>query len=187
MPSSSLTLWRTDRRPRLRAISDQCLAVGRASPTDPRLEDENIRGYLLLLSAHFQGFCRDLYTECAQVIVSGVGFPVRSIFQDELASNRKLDRGNPNLENLRRDFDRLGSPLDLAGADPANPVRLADLANLNRWRNIAAHHGVVPMGGPPTRAMVETWEISCDGLATSLDRIMYDQIAKVHGSPPWVP
>jgi len=32
------------------------------SPPNPPLEDENLRRLIMLLSAHFQGYCRDLYT-----------------------------------------------------------------------------------------------------------------------------
>lgn len=56
---------------------------------------------------------------------------------------------NPNLQNLRAEFERFGFILDLATADPANPTRLDDLAELNRWRNVAAHHGSIPTGAPP--------------------------------------
>jgi hypothetical protein len=50
---------------RLAEIDAQCAASQVLAPPNPRLVDENLRGYVVLLSAHFQGFCRDLYTEAA--------------------------------------------------------------------------------------------------------------------------
>jgi hypothetical protein len=44
------------------------------------------------------------------------------------------------------------------------------LGELNRWRNIAAHHAQ-PTAGPLTLPQLQAWRTSCDGLATSLDHI----------------
>ena len=66
MPSASLLGWRNDRMLRLGAVEAQCAACLVLAPPQPNLVEENLRGYVLLLSAHFQGFCRDLYTECAE-------------------------------------------------------------------------------------------------------------------------
>ncbi len=187
MPSSSLNIWRTDRRPRLLEVSNQCAASGALAPPNPHLEEENIRGYILLLSAHFQGFCRDLYSECTQIIAATVGPQLRIILQQQFTATRKLDYGNPNIENLKKDFNRFGFRLDMAAADPANHARLAHLRDLNGWRNIAAHHGVVLPGGLPSNPMIRAWEDSCDGLATSLDQIMYNRVLTILGAAPWVP
>ena len=58
------------------------------------------------------------------------------LVQAQFTAHRKLDHGNPNLHNLRQDFERFDFVLDLA-ADPVNPARLMDLGMLNRWRNVA--------------------------------------------------
>ena len=147
--------------------------------------DENLRGYVLLLSAHFQGYCRDLYTECSQIIVLRVRPSLQFLVQAQFEAHRKLDRGNANLESLKRDFGRFSFTLNLA-ADPANTSRLADLALLNRWRNVAAHQAAVPAGLPVlNRPIVQGWMRSCDGLATSLDTIMYNQLRKILRRTPW--
>jgi hypothetical protein len=156
-------------------------------PPNPRLAEENLRGYIVLLSAHFQGFCRDLYTESAQVVVSKVRATLQPLFQAQFTTNSALDRGNPNLHNLRKDFDRFGFALNLGTADPANPLRLQHLAELNDWRNIVAHQGTVPPGGLPTISTVQNWQVSCDGLATSLDGIMYNQLRRLLRREPWPP
>ena len=58
--------------PRLTEVDTQCAASLVLVPPNPHLVDENLRGYVVLLERHFQGFCRDLYTEAAQIIASKV-------------------------------------------------------------------------------------------------------------------
>jgi hypothetical protein len=173
MPSASLQFWHNDRIPRLTEIDGQCAAAAALAPPNPRLLDESLRGYVLLLSAHFQGFCRDLYTEASQIIVSRVRrAALQVLFQAQFSAHRKLDKGNPNLANLKEDFKRFGFQLDFVAADPTNAIRLADLAHLNDWRNVAAHQGTPILGMPPlTLPTVQAWRVSCDGLAVSLDDI----------------
>lgn len=187
MPSASLTRWNTDRTPRLAEIDNQCTICNSLAPPNPHLLDENLRGLILLLSAHFQGFCRDLYTECSQIIASKVRPTLEVLVQQQFTANRSLDHGNPNIDNIKKDFNRFGFALDMAGVDPANHARLADLKELNKWRNIAAHHGVVPPGGLPTLGTIQSWRNSCGGLAVSLDVIMYNQLRRLLRRRPWVP
>lgn len=186
MPSASLLRWRNDRVQRLAEIEVQCANSLALAPPQPNLVEENLRGYVLLLSAHFQGFCRDLYTECAQIIVSKVRVRLRLLIQDQFTAYRKLDHGNPNLQNLKEDFERFDFTLDLGAADPANVARLQGLAMLNRWRNVAAHHGMVSAGMPPLDLLsLQAWRNSCDGLATSLDGIMYNELRRILRRVPW--
>ncbi len=147
----------------------KCAASLARVPPNLHLQEENLRGYVVLLSAHFQGFCRDLYVESSQVVVSRVRPTLQFLIQSQFTDHYALDHGNPNLQNLRRDFERFDFTLDLAAADPGNPVRLQHLNELNRWRNIAAHQGVVPPTGLPSLADLQDWKDSCNGLARSLD------------------
>jgi hypothetical protein len=187
MPSISLLHWQNDRMPRLSQLDAQCVAVAAAAVPSPELVDEDLRGYVMALSAHFQGFCRDLCSECSQIIVSKVRRPALEVlFQAHFGAHRKLDHGNPTVENLRADFKRFGFQLDLAGADPANATRLAHLSTLNVWRNIAAHQGTpTPAAGPLTLPLVQAWSGSCDGLAISLDGIMYNRLRTILKRKPW--
>jgi hypothetical protein len=187
MPSVSLQLWLTDRMLSLQEIDTQFATSLALAPPNPRLSEENLRGFIVLLSAHFQGFCRDLYTECAQIVAATLPFSVQVVAQTQFTASLALDRGNPNRNSIQRDFDRFGIPLDLNGADPANHARLIDLGNLNEWRNIVAHHNAVPPGGVPSRADLQRWWNSCNGLATSLDGIMYHQLQRILGNAPWLP
>ncbi len=184
MPSASLFQWQTNRMPRLQQIDLQCAATLAAVPPNPHLIDENLRGYVVLLSAHFQGFCRDLCTESAQIIASKVRPRLQLLIQDQFSAHRSLDRGNPSLENLRKDFNRFGFTLDLA-ADPVNRPRLQDLAALNRWRNVAAHQGTIPAGAALALPSLQVWWQSCDGLATALDAILYNELRRILRRSPW--
>lgn len=187
MPSASLNRWVVDRTPKLGEIDKQCTTCNALGPPNPNLLDENLRGFILLLSAHFQGFCRDLYTECSQIIASKVRPTLEVLFQQQFTANRSLDHGNPNIDNIKKDFNRFGFSLEMAGADPANHARLAHLKDLNKWRNIAAHHGDVPPGGLPSLATIQSWRNSCDGLAASPDVIMYNRLRRILRRQPWIP
>ncbi|HUR54006.1 MAG TPA: hypothetical protein VMZ71_07735 [Gemmataceae bacterium] len=189
MPSAALNQWRTDRLPRLSEIDAQCAAVGVLAPPNPLLLDESLRGYVVLLSAHFQGFCRDLYTESAQVIVARVRVRLQAVVQDQFVRHLSLSYGNPNLHNVVRDYERFGfdiRPALHAGAGSA--LRLERLATLNAWRNVAAHQGTtLPPGGPLALARVREWRTACDELAISLDGIMYNQLRRMLRRRPWPP
>ncbi len=187
MPSASLHHWRNDRMPRLVKIDVQCAAALTLTPPEPDLVDESLRGYVLLLSAHFQGFCRELNSEAALIITSKVRPGLMMLIQQQVTAHRRLDRGNPTIENLKANFERFGFTLDLASADPANPARVIHLAELNQWRNVAAHHGTILPGIPLTLPTLQAWRLSCDGLATSLDRVLYNQLRRLLRRSPWVP
>src|SRR4051794_12601671 len=103
MPSVSLLRWRNDRMPGLRELDQQCASSSALTPPNTRLADENIRGYIVLLSAHFQGFCRELYAESSQVVASKVRASLKILIQAQFASQCALDHGNPNLPNIRKD------------------------------------------------------------------------------------
>ena len=185
MPSASLLLWQNDRMPRLQQIDFHCAASLAAATLNAHLIDESLRGYVVLLSAHFQGLCRDLYTEAAQVIVTKVRPSLQKLIQDQFTAHRKLDRGNPTKDNLKMDFKRFGFTLELR-VDPANVPRLDDLSALNKWRNVAAHQGTtLPIGVPLDLPSLRSWRTSCDGLAASLDAILYNQLRRIPRRAPW--
>ncbi len=182
MPSDSLLRWQNDRLVRLRALEAQ---VALAPPS--ALADENLRASVAMLCAHFQGFCRDLYTEGAQRITLAVPPPLQLFVQRQSMAELKLSTGNPNLQTLTHDFNRLVSDVKpRLDANPANAVRLNHLADLNKWRNYVVHHGVVAPPGPPLAVpLVRVWQSSCDGLATDLDRIVYDVLSAMLSAPAW--
>ena len=182
MPSNSLLRWQTNRVPRLHALETQVAGVPPST-----LADENLRALVAMLCAHFQGFCRDLYTEATETVVRTLPPHLTSVARTQFMAQIALSTGNPNLQALVRDFDRFGLDvkpnLDL---DPANALRLNHLALLYQWRNYIVHHGVVaPAGSPLTLPVAQSWLVSCDGLASELDRIVYDHLQALLGAAPW--
>ena len=55
MPSASLQHWLNDRIPRLNEVEIQCAASQALAPPNPLLHEENLRGYIVLLSATSRG------------------------------------------------------------------------------------------------------------------------------------
>ncbi len=172
---------------RLGHLDAQCAASLATMPPNVQLIDENLRGYVVLLSAHFQGFCRDLYAEATQIVISRVRLSLQLLMQVQFTTGLRLDQGNPNVNNIVEDFKRFGFRIDFPTADPANTRRMAHLAALNRWRNIAAHHGTIPAGALLDLPTLRIWWASCDALATSLDGIVYDELRRILRRAPWVP
>ena len=140
-----------------------------------------------MLSAHFQGFCRDLYVEAAEAFIRMLPAHLIDVARVQCSAQIALGTGNPNLQSLSRDFDRFDLTLKPAlDAGPANALRLNHLALLNQWRNFVVHYGVNPPPGPPLDLpAVRAWLGSCDGLASELDRIVYDHMRGLLGVPPW--
>ena len=178
MPSAALLKWQNERLPSLAHVDAQCAASVAAVPPNITLIDENYRGYVLLLAAHFQGFCRDLHTECAQIIASKVRPSLEILFQSQFSARRELDRGNANAKSIIEDFSRFGFSMktELNGIVGAAALK-ADLHTLNEWRNAAAHHNTtLPAGGPLTVPLIQGWRNSCNSLATALDHIQYTKL-----------
>jgi hypothetical protein len=190
MPSVALTRWQTDRMPRLGHLDEHCVALFALPPAGPpQLAEESLQGYVMLVSGHFQGFCRDLYTECAQLCAAAVPATMRTTIQAQFAAELCLNKGNPTAEHIRKDFERFSFLLDLAGAAPGNPQRVTHLSHLNFWRNVVAHQraSTPPPGAPVVLTLgdIQAWRASCDGLATSLDNIMRQELTRILGAAPW--
>ncbi len=186
MPSASLLRWQKDRMLRLGEVGSQCALAAALVPPNALLAEELLRGYAMLLSGHFQGLCRDLYTECVQVFASRVPPPFQAATQSQFSAELRLSTNNPTVETIRTDVQRFGFVLDFH-AIPANGPRVTHLGHLNKWRNAIAHQkATAPTGIPPlTLVSVEDWRASCDGLAVWLDGIMQHEVHQVLGTSPW--
>lgn len=186
MPSAALSRWTNDRMPRLSEVDRHCAAVHALATPTPFLAEESLSGYVMLLSGHFQGFCRDLYTECSQLLTATVPATLQATIQSQCFADLKLNSNNPTVETIRKDFERFAFTLDFH-SDPAIAPRVTHLGQLNKWRNAVAHKKASPpVGVPPlTLAAVQNWRNSCDGLATWLDGIMYRELQRILGTAPW--
>jgi hypothetical protein len=175
--------------PRLSEVDAHRAVVVALAPPNPTFLDETLRGFVLRLSAHFQGFCRDLYTECSQIWIAAIPAGLQTTAQAQLYARLALEKGNPSYDNIKRDVNRFGFLLNLQAAHPAGPQRVTDLGHLNDRRNKAAHQGTQPLcGGVPAALslpIVQGWRASCDGLATSLDGILRAELLRILGVAPW--
>src|SRR4051794_17336964 len=102
MPSASLQQWQHDRTPRLAQVETHCVASAALVPPNALLAEESLRGYVMLLSGHFQGFCRDLYTECAQLLVARVPPGIQGPVQKQFFAELKINSNNPTVETIRK-------------------------------------------------------------------------------------
>lgn len=176
MPSQALIKWMTTRLVSLKEYEERQFAVG---PLSVALRDECLRSLAMLLSAHFQGFCRDLYTELTQKIAAAIPPSISLIMQTQCSSDLKLNNANPSFKTIASDFWRFGIDIKIAlepnvPAQKLNKKRRSDIHQLNEWRNYCAHYNdsVPTEAGEFTLARVTAWKQSCDEFAVELDRVV---------------
>jgi len=193
MPSSSLKRWLGERAATLADVECAHRSVRGSGPGARAATQQINQAYAVLLSAQFQGYCRDLHSECADYLVAPVSDPdLRELLRDNLLFARKLDRGNPSPGNIGSDLNRLGLAFwsQVDGHRPENPARRAALDELNEWRNAIAHQDFNPpmmTAGRPNLllAQVRVWRKACDGLARSFDAVLRGHLEVLAGGAPW--
>jgi hypothetical protein len=193
MPSAAFQDWITARVAALGGIEEAYRSIRRSGPGRRTATQQLNQWYAVMLASHFQAFCRDLHTECAEAFAAPVPLlDLRRALYASVVSGRKLDSGNANPSNIGADFGRFGlSFWPAVDVDhPRNPRRKALLEELNGWRNAIAHQSFTAAmlkGGyavlPLTR--VQRWRTACAGLARSFDRVMRGHLLKITGMVPW--
>jgi hypothetical protein len=191
MPSRSFQHWATVRAASLDEIEAAHRALGGTGP-GRRVATQQINfAYAILLSAQFQGFCRDLHVECADFLAGFIPLPaLRDLCRADLHGNRRLDRGNPNPGTIGADFARLGLTFwpTVEAHDSRSRQRKGSLEELNEWRNAIAHQDFSSprLGGARLQLrQVRDWRNACDSLAVSFDQVMREHLRTVVGSAPW--
>jgi len=192
MPSASLRKWMSERIVSLDEIENAHAMVG-GSERGRRYATQQInQAYVMLLSSQYQGFCRDLHTECAFALTDAIpSASLRAVMRAEFVRDRKLDRGNPNPGNIGADFNRFGLLFWAAVGtqDQRNRQRQAALVLLNDWRNAIAHQDFDPgrLGGVTVIRLdqVRRWRSVCHNLADSFDEVMRGYIQTINGTSPW--
>ena len=191
MASKSLQRWHQARRIQLDEIVQAHRAVGGTGRGRRYATEQVNHAYAVLLSSHFQGFCRDLHTECVQHIVQKVPAPLQNVVRGEFVRDRKLDRGNPNPGNIGADFARLSLLIwdKVRALDRRNDGRKRLLDVLNNWRNAIGHQDFDPakLGGRTTLRLqdVNGWRRACDQLARAFDKVTRSHLKALVGTPPW--
>lgn len=156
------------------------------------------QAYVMLLSSQFQGFCRDLHSECVDVLAHSIlltgttsASPLQKVLRLEFLHGRKLETGNPNPGNIGNDFNRFGFRLfdTMLQKTPKVAGYKQKLEALNLWRNAIGHQDFSSNGLGKKKTvslrLVRVWRDACDKLATTMDDAMYHQIHLLLGKPPW--
>jgi hypothetical protein len=190
MPSRAYHDWRTTRASSLNELAEgHKLLRGR-----PIATQQIKRLYAVLLASQFQGFCRDLHTECVDHLVSALTpGSLQQVVQSALTRNRKLDWGNANPGSVGEDFGRLGVGFkfwdQVDAHDAVNPARKKMLEKLNDWRNaiVHEHFDAAKLGGRTSLRLsdVKIWRRACRHLARSFDVVMRAHLQSLTGIPPW--
>ncbi len=185
-PSQALKQWDTTRRSRLDKVEGQCIWATSLVPADPDMVAEHLRAYVTLLSAHFQGFRRDLYSEASLKVVARIKRAgLRPIVQAQFATGLKLEKMNPTLDVLTDDFGRFGiADLRAAiGTVPPADTHKGRLKALNACRNKCAHgEPAIPELLLPN---IQDWRGSCNWLAVRLNTVVYDRLWVAFRRAPW--
>lgn len=191
MPSHSLIAWNAERAIALNEIENAHVVVG-GTERGRRYATQQINySYAALLSSHFQGFCRDLHSECVDHIVGMVPAQLRGFLRSELVWNRSLARGNPHPGAIGSDFNRLGIDLwtEVYALDARNERRRELLQELVDWRNAIAHQDFDPVAGGGSAvlhlARVKGWRRAVNALARHFDEAMYNYLKGLLGAAPW--
>jgi hypothetical protein len=191
MPSRSLLEWQTVRSQALDEIEYAHRGVAHSRRGSRYATQQVNHAYVVLLASQFQGFCRELHSECIDFVVNSIIPPARaSVCEEALKRNRALDRGNANPANLGSDFGifRINFWDKVVGFDARNSDRRDYLYELNRWRNAIAHHDFNPakLGSTVLRVRrVRAWRAACEQLAISFDEVLHRHFATAMGVSPW--
>lgn len=193
MPSASYRRWTTVRGRALDEIARAHAAVG-GTKRGRRFATQQInQAYAVLLASQFQGFCRDLHSECVDALVTALA-PAPTIWpllQAEFTRGRYLDRGNAQPASLGADFGRLGIDFwaEVVNYHARNRDRRSELEHLNDWRNAIAHQDFDPakLGGATALRLgqVRRWRSACRGLARAFDEVMGRRLEALTGTSPW--
>lgn len=185
-PSRAFREWDTTRRDKLDKIEGRCVWAAELTPLDDDLAAEHLRAYVMLLSAHFQGFCRDLYIEATAAVAGRIKQKgLWPIIQAQFDAELCLDRANPSLDTLVRDFRRVGiDDLRAAlGVGPPADVHKGRLGTMIGCRNKCAHgEPFVPELLLPN---IQAWRASCDWMASKLDEAVYNRLRMALRASPW--
>lgn len=191
MPSAEYRNWRTTQAAALDGIEAAHTAARGAGSARRSADRLLTHAYVVLLSAEFQGFCKELHRECGRHFASLVPVTIREVVFNQFLAQRLLDRGNPNPGNIGADFNRLGLKLfDLAERTDS---RVEDwrksLGELNDWRNAIAHQDFDPtkLGGtiPLRLGRVRGWRAACGRLARVFDAVLGRHLEATTGVKPW--
>ena len=188
MPSIALQNWSSIRVLTLDELGMAHQAIGGAGRGRRYATQQINYAYAVLLASQFQGFCRDLHTECADAIVRASPPALRVVVDKSLLRDRRLDKGNPNPANIGADFGRFDISFwsVIYRRSPRNEPRRRLLEELNDWRNAIAHQDFTHMSATAIQLQqVQRYRAACTALAHEFDDAMYQHLSSLLGGAPW--
>ena len=191
MPSISLAQWSRSRAAALDEIAKAHSAVGGTQRGRRYATQQINQAYAVLLASQFQGFCRDLHSECVDYLVTTLAPPppLRALVRAEFTRGRQLDTRNAQPSSIAADFGRLGLDFWVEVESYDAGSRKSILEVLNRWRNAIAHQDFDPseLGGRTTLHLgqVRQWRSVCERLARTFDEVMRLHLKALTGASPW--
>ena len=168
-------------------------SLGGTSPGRRYVTQQINQMYAVLVASQFQGFCRDLHTECAGELMTFINPPtvVRHLVQYGFIQGRQLDSKNAQPASIGSDFALLGIKFwqEVYNHHPQNQSRKNELEILNKWRNAIAHQNFseVSPSAPPSLTLLQVrhWRSVCHRLARSFDEVMRMHLQSLTGKTPW--
>jgi hypothetical protein len=191
MPSNSLLQWRGVRAAVLDEIESAHADVGGTARGRRYATQQINRAYAVLTSSEFQGFCRDLYSECMDHVVATAPAATQGVVRTQFLWARSLDRGNPQAGGIGSDFGRFGLPFweEVYALHALNERRRELLDELMRWRNAIAHNDFDPAAFGPHPVLhlgeVQAWRSALNSLGRSFDAVMRNHLTGMLGAEPW--
>ena len=192
MPSNSLLRWNGPRALALDEIEAAHVGLGGTKRGRRYATQQINRAYALLLSSEFQGFCRDLYSECVDHVIAAAPVDLQALVRTQFLWGQPFSRGNPQAGTIGSDFGRLGLPFweEVYTVQAHNRRRRALLDELMGWRNAIAHNDFDPddFGVDPILHLAEVrrWRSAINGLCSSFDRVLRDHLTGILGASPWL-
>lgn len=173
---------------------------GSGSGRPPMAGTQQLNEALVLrIVTEFQGFVRDLLDLTTIKLVRGSG--CASNYQAQLIAavsrDRSIDRGNPQLDALKKDASRLGiAPLgsQLLSKNPKHSSDANHLKGLVELRNALAHDDqdklldLSRLGVRPTIGYVKASHACLGRHARALDKVVWDHLRSLFPAvDPWSP
>jgi hypothetical protein len=192
MSSTALLDWNTSAVEALSQLEEAHHAVGgtRAGRRTNTLQLNY--AFVLLLSAHFQAYCRGLHSEATQWLADAVEPGIGTVLAVNLTLRRQLDSRNAQPASLAADFNRLDFPFwsVVEASDARNKARREKLERLNEWRNAVAHHDIDKRRSDLTPHEVtleacRSWRGALNGLARSFDFVLANRLQELVHTRPW--
>jgi hypothetical protein len=196
--SGALIYWKGTRAQDLDDLVRAHRLLGGTGPGRRWTTRQINRSLVIALASEFQGFCRELHDEGAQVLAEWSALQnasLRIALLQAMTSDRQLDRVNAQTQSIGQDFSRFGMPdwwAALRRRDARTESRRLLLERLNQARNAIAHaeEGKLQRlsndGYPVKLTMFRKWRQALNGLAVTMDMELGATLGAVFGRrPPW--